>query len=220
MLFLDMADPSNIQEEAFHQRPSVRIVVPDRLKSILVDDWENVTKNMQLVPLPAKLPAAQILDDYFQHESKRRKAGTAEYYILEEVVEGVKDYFNVCLGRVLLYRFEREQYHEMLKQLEDPVGDLAGKKIADIYGGEHLLRLFGTVPTTCCDAILLMLFQVSMPELVAQTNLDQQSVNRLREELSKLTMWLAKDTNVDKYFSTEYENPGQDYIDKARAGVF
>ena len=53
-----------------------------------------------------------------------------------------------------------------------------------------------------------------MPELIAQTNMDQQSVNRLREELAKVTQWLAK--NSARYFTAEYENASQEYIEKAR----
>ena len=53
-----------------------------------------------------------------------------------------------------------------------------------------------------------------MPELIAQTNMDQQSVNRLREELIKLTTWLGKNSN--RYFTAEYENASQEYIEKAR----
>jgi mortality factor 4-like protein 1 len=47
--------------------------------------------------------------------------------------------------------------------------------------------------------------------------MDQQSVNRLREELIKLTTWLGK--NAEKYFVKEYETPGADYVEKARGGV-
>ena len=55
---------------------------------------------------------------------------------------------------------------------------------------------------------------VSMPELIAQTNMDHQAVNRLREELAKITQWLGK--NVTRYFTTEYEAATQEYIEKAR----
>ena len=55
---------------------------------------------------------------------------------------------------------------------------------------------------------------MSLPELIAQTNMDQQSVNRLREELIKVTTWLGK--NAEKYFVKEYETPGADYVEKAR----
>jgi mortality factor 4-like protein 1 len=53
-----------------------------------------------------------------------------------------------------------------------------------------------------------------MPELIAQTNMDNQAINRLREELAKITMWLGR--NSAKYFNTEYEAPSQEYVDKAR----
>jgi mortality factor 4-like protein 1 len=45
--------------------------------------------------------------------------------------------------------------------------------------------------------------------------MDQQSVNRLREELAKMTNWLGK--NALEYFASEYETPSQNYIDKARS---
>jgi mortality factor 4-like protein 1 len=45
--------------------------------------------------------------------------------------------------------------------------------------------------------------------------MDQQSVSRLREELGKFTGWLGR--NTESYFVNEYENPSQEYIDKARS---
>ena len=53
-----------------------------------------------------------------------------------------------------------------------------------------------------------------MPELIAQTNMDTQSVNRLREELAKMTMWLAKDANLKKYFAADYMKAGPDYEER------
>jgi mortality factor 4-like protein 1 len=44
--------------------------------------------------------------------------------------------------------------------------------------------------------------------------MDQQSVNRLREELTKLTAWLGK--HATRYFVSEYETPSQEYVDRAR----
>ena len=55
---------------------------------------------------------------------------------------------------------------------------------------------------------------VSLPELVAQTNMDQQSVNRLREEMTKITNWLSK--NAENYFLSDYENPNSEYTEKAK----
>jgi mortality factor 4-like protein 1 len=45
--------------------------------------------------------------------------------------------------------------------------------------------------------------------------MDQQSVSRLRDELSKFTAWLSK--HAKEYFVSEYETPSQDYIDRAKS---
>lgn len=55
---------------------------------------------------------------------------------------------------------------------------------------------------------------MSLPELIAQTNMDTQSVNRLREEITKFTSWLGR--HAVKYFVNEYETTSQEYIEKAR----
>ena len=131
------------QEEAFHSRPAIRLLVPDNLKAILVDDWENVTKNLSLVPLPSKTPVNLILDTYFDEEKGKRRLGSAEADLLEEVVAGVKEYFEKCLGRILLYRFEREQFFYIRQLWEAGTGEWEGKGVGDVYGAEHLCRLFG-----------------------------------------------------------------------------
>ena len=43
-----------------------------------------------------------------------------------------------------------------------------------------------------------------MPELLAHTNMDQQSVNRLREHLDEFIKYLAR--NHEQYFLAAYEN--------------
>ncbi|KAF2107272.1 mortality factor 4-like protein-like protein 1 [Lophiotrema nucula] len=187
-------------EETFQNKRAVKIYMPDRLKSLLVDDWENITKSLQLVQLPSKAPAGLILDEYAN--AQKRRAGSVEADILEEVIQGLKEYFNKSLGRLLLYRFEREQFLDIHNRLESGTSDLAGKNLYDIYGGEHLLRLF-----------------VSMPELIAQTNMDIQSVNRLREELTQMLTWLSKEPQVNAFFASVYESPGQAYIDKVKSSA-
>ncbi|KAI1389033.1 MRG-domain-containing protein [Hypoxylon trugodes] len=184
-------------EDAFHTRPSIKIIIPDVLKAILVDDWENVTKNNQLVPLPHPRPVTKILEDYHAYEVPKRPEGSSHVDILEETLAGLKEYFDKALGRILLYRFERAQYADMYKKWMSDDPEYQGKTASETYGAEHLMRLL-----------------VSMPELVAQTNMDQQSVNRLREELVKFCTWLSK--NITEYFVSQYESPTQEYIQKAK----
>jgi hypothetical protein len=56
---------------------------------------------------------------------------------LEEIMAGLVVYFDKCLGNNLLYRFERAQYVNMRKETKEE------KAMSEIYGAEHLLRLFG-----------------------------------------------------------------------------
>lgn len=92
---------------------------------------------------------------------------------------------------------------------------------ADIYGAEHLARLLGKLHAMLMETWLPQQTLtrssclVSLPELLAQTNMDQQSISRLREELSRFTLWLS--ARCEEYFVSEYENPSQEYIDKARS---
>jgi len=49
--------------------------------------------------------------------------------------------------------------------------------------------------------------------------MDYQAVNRLREELSQMTTWLAKDPQINAFFASVYESPGQAYIDKVKSST-
>ena len=59
--------------------------------------------------------------------------------LLSEIISGITIYFDKALGNNLLYRFERAQYVEQRRANPD-------KQMSEIYGAEHLLRLFGEFP--------------------------------------------------------------------------
>lgn len=70
------------------------------------------------------------------------------------------------------------------------------------------------LPSPVQDYMLTFFFSVSLPELIAQTNMDAQSVTKLRDEVAKLTSWMGK--NSTRWFTAAYEAATQDYIEKAR----
>lgn len=118
------------------------MLMPERLKEYLVDDWEFVTKDKSVVPLPAKSPVNKVLSQYLEEEknSNNRKS-QAEQDVLEEVTDGLQKYFDKTLGRVLLYNLERRQYVTERKKWESNAPGYEGKGPADIYGVEHLTRM-------------------------------------------------------------------------------
>lgn len=102
-----------------------------------------VTKSQLLVPLPSQKPANYIIDQYFSEEKKNRNLGT-EANILEEFCMGLKTYFEKSLGKILLYRYERQQLAEVRKYWESGKWpEWEGKGVGDCYGGEHLARMLG-----------------------------------------------------------------------------
>jgi mortality factor 4-like protein 1 len=90
------------------------------------------------VPLPRNPNVVNILQAYSAAEKSARpkRPGSAEADIFEEVISGIQVYFDRCLGNILLYRFERQQYVDIRRSND-------GKEMSEIYGAEHLLRLFG-----------------------------------------------------------------------------
>lgn len=74
---------------------------------------------------------------------------------------GVKEYFEKCLGRILLYRFEREQYFDIRQQWESGTKEWEGKGAGDVYGAEHLCRLFGI--SNPCSFSCYLPFQLITP---------------------------------------------------------
>lgn len=112
------------QEEAFHNRPSIKLVIPDHIKGFLVDDWENVTKNNQLVHLPHPKPVEVILQDYLAAERPNREEGSTQLDVLEETIAGLREYFDRALGRILLYRYVRAWLSRPAGPRMGPVTDL------------------------------------------------------------------------------------------------
>jgi mortality factor 4-like protein 1 len=61
--------------------------------------------------------------------------------ILNEVCEGILEFFNHAVGTLLLYSFERVQFKDLVDVMLQEK-----KRPSDMYGAEHLLRLFTKLP--------------------------------------------------------------------------
>lgn len=67
---------------------------------------------------------------------KTNSDADADYQNVNEIMTGLRSYFDRCVGSILLYRMERLQY-QTLKEQNPKVA------LSELYGAEHLLRLFG-----------------------------------------------------------------------------
>ncbi|PWN96758.1 MRG-domain-containing protein [Tilletiopsis washingtonensis] len=178
------------REEEYIKRPEIKIALPDALKLQLVDDWENVTKKNLLVPLPRTPSVRTILSDYRAFYLARKDRSSRSPSVLDEVLLGLTLYFDRSLGANLLYRFERAQYLELQKEHAAKKEERRGAgrkrgdgdaeagewKASDVYGAEHLLRLF-----------------VNLPGIIAHTTMDAPSVALLKEHLGDFLAYVAKE---------------------------
>ena len=93
------------------------------------------------------------------------------------------------LGKHLLYKFERPQYAQILEQHKD-------KKMSEIYGAIHLLRMFSL-----------------LGRFLAYTPLDEKNVQLLLTHLHDFLRFVCRD---DQYCSMcEYAIASPDYHRRA-----
>uniref|UniRef100_A0A4W4F8G2 Mortality factor 4-like protein 1 n=1 Tax=Electrophorus electricus TaxID=8005 RepID=A0A4W4F8G2_ELEEL len=181
-------DPTVESEETFINRVEVKVKIPEELKPWLVDDWDLITRQKQLFHLPAKKNVDAVLEDYANYKKSRGNSDNKEYAV-NEVVAGIREYFNVMLGTQLLYKFERPQYAEILANHPDT-------SMSHVYGAPHLLRLF-----------------VRIGAMLAYTPLDEKSLSLLLSYLQDFLKYLVKNSCL--FNACDYEVAPPEYHRKA-----
>ncbi|XP_075994046.1 mortality factor 4-like protein 1 isoform X1 [Genypterus blacodes] len=182
-------DPTVESEETFINRVEVKVKIPEELKPWLVDDWDLITRQKQLFHLPAKKNVDAVLEDYANYKKSRGNSDSKEFAV-NEVVAGIREYFNVMLGTQLLYKFERPQYADILANHPDT-------SMSQIYGAPHLLRLF-----------------VRIGAMLAYTPLDEKSLALLLSYLQDFLKYLVKNSAA-LFNAGDYEVAPPEYHRKA-----
>ncbi|XP_037948598.1 nuA4 complex subunit EAF3 homolog [Teleopsis dalmanni] len=162
-------------EETFLSKVEVKIKIPDELKQCLADDWDAVTRQHKLIAIPAKITVQDIVDQYITFKKNSKSTNASKEVVINDVLTGVIEYFNVMLGSQLLYKFERPQYAEVLQQNPDT-------PLSKLYGSFHLLRLF-----------------VKLGSMLGFSALDEKSMQALLVQIHDFLKFLVK--NSATYFN-------------------
>ncbi|XP_058453522.1 nuA4 complex subunit EAF3 homolog [Malaya genurostris] len=183
---------SNVEsEDQFLSKVEVKIKIPDELKPWLVDDWDAISRQNKLVELPAKTTVQEIVDNYVQYKKSSKASTATKENAVQDIANGIIEYFNVMLGSQLLYKFERPQYAEMIQ-------NHPGVPMAKIYGSFHLLRLF-----------------VKLGSMLAFTALDEKSIQTLIGHIMDFLKYLVKNSST-LFNMQQYVNTSPEYHRKAQ----
>ena len=101
------------------------------------------------------------------------------------LLSGITTYFNKALPLFLLYKNERLQYHVMKTSSE-----VRNKPLIDVYGVEHLLRLF-----------------VKLPYIVNGSDITEGEARQLLMKLGELLKFVQKNIDDLKGFGVKYRTP-------------
>ncbi|KAJ8490182.1 hypothetical protein ONZ45_g1961 [Pleurotus djamor] len=191
-------------EDESSKKPEIKLNVPEVLKVVLVDDWEAVTKNSQLVTLPRTPTVDDILGDFEKYIAARPASATSHLKSPEVVTPTIKAgllvYFDRALGMNLLYRFERPQYAGIRKQYVTGPHIVVGHELemSKVYGAEHLLRML-----------------VSLPHMISNSTMDPESVGILRDYVNELLLYMEQERS--RLFQREYESASMQYQNISRS---
>ncbi|KAG6919921.1 hypothetical protein DXG01_013270 [Tephrocybe rancida] len=164
-------------EDDSSRKPELKLVLPEILKVSLVDDWEAVTKNNQLVTLPRDPTVVGLLDEFATYVIQTKPSHLRDpVMLIPSIVSGLIVYFDRSLGANLLYRFERPQFAEVRRMYKTGQQVVIGqeKEPSAVYGAEHLLRMI-----------------VSLPGMIASSSLDAESVILVRDYVNELLEYVA-----------------------------
>lgn len=159
--------------------------IPPALQRQAVDDFEFVTKEQRLVPIPRDLTVQDLLHKWVNNRRQSTDKAT------REVAEGLQTFFDACLPRLLLYRFERQQYNTFFNTGTERDQTLLPSAV---YGPEHLLRLM-----------------LKLPYLLESSEVPKETMEVIAEKVNELGKYLQK--NGRQSFLTEYEPAPADYLD-------
>lgn len=137
------------------------VIISEDLKEVLKKDSEYISNNRQY-DLPRDKTVSKILSEF--EKSEKDEDDVTKYF-----VQGLKSYFNASVGKLCLYKSERNQYLEEIEK--------NNKLPVEQYGLEHLLR-----------------FLTKLSKLL-ETNMDSITQEQVKKKAKDLEKFIEKTLN-------------------------
>lgn len=112
------------------------IKLPDDLRQILMDDSKFINSTKRLYEIPTDVSVAEVIGAYVTivAESDASNSWNPSPMTSSTLFQGIIEYFDVLIGRQLLYEPERDQFEWISNKF-------AGEPMSKIYPPIYLLRL-------------------------------------------------------------------------------
>ncbi|XP_033209807.1 mortality factor 4-like protein 1 isoform X2 [Belonocnema kinseyi] len=166
------------ESEEFFVKVEFKIIIPDELKLLLVEESEALMKNKKLPSLPMRITVEKILNDFVEFQETGDMNDSSRESALE-VTKGIREYFNLTLGLQLLYKWERLQFEDITRENPDSLP-------SQLYGAFHLLRLF-----------------VKLGNMLSFIEMDERSIHLLSIRFHDFLQYLLK--NRENLFNLEQD---------------
>lgn len=211
-------------------RKEVNIAIPDILKQVMVDDYDQVTRQYRLNVLPAKVTVEQIIKDYAA--SLGRQVCKDEQLLVHyadavaesdlvsthatmlECSMGIQDFFDVTFGAHLLTKFERPQYVDFLEKNGKSSSEPPNKKRRGMKDQIDDAVTEGFRPSTVYGMTHLLRLFVRFGTLIQCSPWSDRALASIIRHVHDFLVFLVR--NVDKYYDKEaYDTATQDYQRRA-----
>lgn len=208
--------------------------LPLSMKGVLVMEWEVISQAKNVPNLPAIISIKTVLGKYLDQklqlldeshkakEEKEKKANVIEAETPDinpnkfkkemkrqeyfNMVEGILMYFDDLLSNRLLFRQELGQYESMIKYIKEK--DLHHIRMCEIYGCEHLLRLFSKLPEFLREADKR--FDIDHQTSTEDIKAREKEMRKKYAMIGDLIRYLAK--HERDFFKMTYRKPRDDEL--------
>ena len=167
------------------------------LKRELIGAWEKITREGKRHRLPKSVTVSDVVARY-EADARARARSPEQGELVSEVCAGIKAYFDRALHSVLLYKEEREvaatlcadpsRDDEIETETKTKTSSAPLPPPSDVYGAEHLLRLF-----------------VKLPDLLPVCDMDAVAVREVQVKLTEFLRWAQRNASA-LFVSSEWED--------------